>query len=494
MQHFLARLIPAVLAVQGLIGASWAVGQSPMSFGASPTGPGSTYSPVYQPISMSGDPYGTVYQPMSYSSGGYVSSAGCAPAACGRPVIDTRVYAPPHWDDSAPIEQFLTALAKNSWLRTEYLIWTIQDPGLSIQSAPIADVRHPTVPFNADPPPPDTLPLVPQVPVIGEAVLPNLSAIELRDANGIRGTYGLAIANGVFELNAWGLEKKSDTFVRNMITYQPGDLSQPPTRNLNPDPNAAPGTFNEAVGIRSDPNVIVAMTANGVPTNRTQLSALVFDDTYSARLNSQLWGAEVTYTHDYHISGEGCKLKPLCGFRFINLDEDLGLRGVGNAGRTQPDSVMQINADTTNYVYGPEVGVRAELVHRWFTLSATPTVAFALNQYRATADVSLTDGSVAPINTTSFRDRGNIDFTPVAQIALSAELHLNDCCSLFASYDAMWIHRVTRPFDNINYDSTPIIDPATNAVTGFIPNIHMQTDLDEISLQGVSAGLVIRLR
>ena len=72
------------------------------------------------------------------------------------------------------------------------------------------------------------------------------------------------------------------------------------------------------------------------------------------------------------------------------------------------------------------------------------------------------------------------------QLSFTGEIHVTPNFSVFGGYDFMWIYRMTRPYDNIVYDSTPAIGGS------FTPDIRQTIDLESFSTRGLSIGAVLR--
>ena len=82
---------------------------------------------------------------------------------------------------------------------------------------------------------------------------------------------------------------------------------------------------------------------------------------------------------------------------------------------------------------------------------------------------------------------GDVDFTPIVQVSFAGEIHLTPSFSIFGGYDFMWIYRMTRPYDNLVYDST------TNLLAnGFTSQVRQEIDLESFYARGLTVGCVLR--
>ncbi|MCA9061294.1 MAG: BBP7 family outer membrane beta-barrel protein, partial [Planctomycetaceae bacterium] len=237
----------------------------------------------------------------------------------------------------------------------------------------------------------------------------------------------------------------------------------------------------EAIGTTFFPNMALPLQTSGASTTLANTNAIVFDESVQLRDEAQVWGTEISFLTDPHVPGEGFKWQWLGGFRYLNLDERFGLTGVFNNGSTVADRITTITSDTINNVYGPEVGGRASIVHRWFSFGVTPRVMFGLNDRTAeVASDALGTGVV-----TRFRDR-HVDFTPITQLSFTGEINLSQRFSVFGGYDFLWIPLITRAHENIAANSTPALGG------GFDPDIRLANRREAFAAQGFSFGAVFR--
>lgn len=370
------------------------------------------------------------------------------------PIVDHYVQGPPKlWDDQQPVEWFLGELARRSWLRVEYLHWGMKDLGDSTAGAPVTGITDRDGQFTAF----DNLNGGVST---GIAELFSQDNIDLNDASGVRGTWGLDLNGGQMELSFFGTQEAEDS------------ITLSPLRNFRTGTD--PGTGNEF-----SPNIALPFLTSGNVATTANMNALIFDDSASATMASQVWGTELSFLTDTYMPGEGFHWQWLGGFRYLNLDEQYGFRGVFDDGGTIADRVTTVNADTTNNVYGPQIGARAAIVHRWFTLAATPRISFGLNDYNA----SVSADPLGAGATSSSRDE--IDFCTITQLTFSGEVHLSTRFSLYGGYDFMWLPTVARPHESILYDSAA-------GGAGFIPSITVADEVSSFLAQGFSIGATFR--
>ena len=370
---------------------------------------------------------------------------------CQAPIVDYyQGQRGAIWDSEQPIEQFVSNVAQRSWMRFDYLHWHLEGPPNEALGAPVLNAPTPLVVFDNQ-----------TGTTAGEGVIPSFADISLHNTPGVRGTWGIDLEGSNLELEFFGTEQKSDFLQFTNIA-------------------AGRTAGAETVGTTASPNVVIPLLTNGVPADASAANYLIFDSSFQSTLRSQIWGAEATLLSEPYVDGPGIHMQWLGGFRFVQLEEQFDNVGVSNGGGLLVDTVTTWGGSTLNSMYGPEVGFRLSATHRWFTFSATPRVAFTLNDYNAT-------NRAAPLGATQVVSTvGDVEFTPIVQVSFTGEIHLSEQFSIFGGYDFMWIYRVTHPYDNVAYDST------TGIVGGFTPNINQIVDLESFALRGLSIGCVFR--
>jgi hypothetical protein len=365
------------------------------------------------------------------------------------------------WDENRPIERFVGRVASQSWLKLEFLMWNydsgshdqIGAPVLGLQQNTAGEVQGQTL----------TVPLLDNLnggADIGEALFPFASGIDHNDIPGIRGTLGVALTGAEMELSFFGMEQSSDFMAAE-------DLSAARTRV---------GLTDVAFGTTAFPNLAVPLLTDGQPGTLADLNALIFSESFSARMESQMWGSEFALlTEKSAPGGAGASLQWLGGFRYVSVDE-----GFGFSGTSVGTPVTSVNSSTINNFYGPQIGARAALTSKYFTLSATPRIMMGLNDNTST--VSSVYQGVAGI---THRDR-TVDFGTVTQINLAAELHVSPQFSIYGGYDFMVLTGVSQAFDNVVYDTT------LDGVGARVADIRQHVDLGQMFVNGFSLGAVFR--
>ncbi len=396
------------------------------------------------------------------------------------PTVDHYVEsAPALWDDNRPIEHFLHEVATRSWVRVEFMQWSMREPGGGTIGAPVSGLLN-VVPNNSV----EGISSPVQINNnlnggndAGFVLFPQSNNLSLIDAPGTRGTLGVAMNGGDLELSFFGFQQKK------------GDLSWtnidgPRVINAVAFPVVG-APIDTSLGTTINPNYAIPLKTNGVVTNLTGLNALIFDKSLHVSMGSRLWGTEMTFLTERYNPREGLGFQWLGGLRYTSLDEVFAIAGVSDGGTTVPDYNANISSTVINNLYGPEAGIRATYNNRWFTLSATPRVMLGLNDF--TASTTSTFSGPLTAGNSSIEHR-KVDFGSVTQLNMLAEIHLNTKFSIYGGYDFMWIPHVSRPNRNIDYDSVP--DPA--GVTGFTPDINQDINYTNFSAKGFSVGATFR--
>jgi hypothetical protein len=291
----------------------------------------------------------------------------------------------------------------------------------------------------------------------GTVRVPTLSNLNFRNTQGFRGTLGVPLREGSIE--------------GNFLIFQPTT-----DRDIADDIPDEPPPFEERFA------VVTSTYTNGeLGTNLFR-----YDRSYMSEFSSNLWGSGINYVMDPYVPGEGLKLRPLFGFRFLSIRESLLQVGEFD----QEGAIVDAGGDpirttidtySRNYVYAPQIGARLELVHRWFTLGVEPKVAFGVNTYRSKTLVDELRYDGDPTRTTSVR---GTRFTPVGALALYARVNVNQRLSLFMQYDLMMAANIARPFKNIYYNDEGPDAPLAGIVA--------QDGFTEVEYQGISVGGEIR--
>jgi hypothetical protein len=366
------------------------------------------------------------------------------------------------WDESRPIESFVGNVADRSWIRLEFLMWNnngdhdhIGAPVSGLQANSRGELEGYTVP----------VPLIDNLNGgtvnTGEALFPNATMLGTKDIPGLRGTWGLDLNGADMEMSFFGMGQSSSSMVDDDISAARVfvGLATPPE-----------------LGTSLFPNTAVPLLTDGNISPVADVNALIFSESFSQNLETQMWGSEIVFLTDSNApGGAGASFQWLGGFRYVNVDESYGF-----VGKAVNDDASSVHSSTINNFYGPEVGARLALSSKYFSVSATPRVMFGIN------DNSANVSSVIEGVTGTAYDYQNVDFGTITQINLAAEIHLSPAFSVFGGYDFMVLTGISKPFDNIYYNSV------TDALGDRSADIGQRVQLQNMVVNGFSIGAVFR--
>lgn len=347
----------------------------------------------------------------------------------------------------SPLDVFLTEFAKSTWIRLEYLHWRFPEPDDALLGSPVQGVVDPTIPFDV------TVNTQPY----GTAKVATLTPVSLRDTQGLRATMGIPLTIGSIEANIFSFAESRDTVT-------PWGL-----------PTGVPPLGNRFA-------IVTSTYVNGeLGTNLFR-----YDRSFQAKFMSDVWGAEVNYIMNPKVPGEGLKLQPMIGFRHLNLRERLTQvgefdqegflpEGGGDPLRTTIDSISR------DYIYAPQLGIRLELVHQWFTVGFEPKVALGVNTYKANVMVDQLRSFGDPAR---FTEVSGNEFSPIGAFALYGRLRVSSTFSLYAQYDLLVAGGIARPHNTIYYNDEGLSAP--------LPGIVAQKRFDRVTFEGISIGGELR--
>lgn len=310
-----------------------------------------------------------------------------------------------------PIETFIRTAVKNAWFTTEYMSWSLERPGTTMLGSPLQNHADPREQFDFSG---------------GTARAMDLDAVDLEDNNGIRMTLGIPLRVGTLESTFFLLEQASDNAIAHDV----------------PAPGGGVGTGNF---------IITPVTVDG------QVSSFfrAYDESFRANYDSDVWSGEMNIVLDPFNAartGEGFKITPLVGIRFLNVHEKLIQTG---SFRTTPSNLTSvIESDVHNNMYGINLGLRTELVHRWFTVGFSPKVALGFNSYRAQVMSDRFVSASDPLLVTKTKET---DFAAIMDFSLYGSVNVSENFRLFGSYGLIWLSRLARPGDTIDYNVNGIL-------------------------------------
>jgi hypothetical protein len=228
----------------------------------------------------------------------------------------------------------------------------------------------------------------------------------------------------------------------------------------------------------------------------------------AVNLSSRLQGAELNAVSLVCCCPCTWKVEALAGFRFLALDEGLGitealavLPGVPVLGGTQFNIFDQF--DARNQFYGGQVGVRGEYeLGAWF---ARGSFKLALGDTQETADVNGATTIISPGGVATAGPGGllalpsNIGhysrdvFAVVPEVGFSVGYQFDTHIRLSVGYDFLYWSEVARPGDQIDRSINPtqlVRTPGGSVSTAGPPFFTFQGT--DFWMQAITFGLEIR--
>lgn len=360
--------------------------------------------------------------------------------------------------DDSPLNKSLESSFRHAFFRTEYLLWGFGKPGRIQLSAP--RLVSPTDPIATGESTDAFTATNPTTGQTGTATAPNLDSFDLGANNGFRGTFGMPFGPGAFEASAFIFQTSNDThdFTNLIIPAEVG-------------PPAVEATFI------AQPVLI---------SGALSTDSLVYTESYQVSLKTAVWGTEANYVFAPPNVGTGdfFTISPIVGFRYFNFRETLNQSGVyqfsTNGGVTTTDVRRRIDASNGNNSYGPQIGLRTEVNIARLTIGAEPKIMLGLNSYTANLQTAnILNPTETPLN---IRGDGT-NFGPLADIKVYSRFALTQNLGVFIAYNALWAGQLTRPYDNIVYNT---------AAGGAVNDFQQKVNTTDAVLQGMSFGAEYR--
>ncbi len=345
---------------------------------------------------------------------------------------------------------------ENGYFRAEYLNWTISRPGDVLLGSPVLGNPDPSQPFIVN-----DLGGSP----LGTATVPTTIPFALNNQNGFRATIGADfIYGGLFELSAFVLAPAKSSF-----SYDPNQLMF----------NTA-GGGNSLSPIPTTQFIGTSTFVNGQLANNVQL----YNYSYKADYYAQLWGAEANYLFESNNPGGILQIRPLVGFRYVSLNNQMTQNGVfrDTTFATPVDTNTNINSVTYNNLYGPQVGLKTELVSKWVTLGFMPKIGLAGNTMLASVS---TDQFRSPFDPPTYHEQKFTGVSPMIDLSTYLTIHATDRLSFRIGYNFLFLGRVTLPEDNIYYnDRGPYLPP----VSFIPPDVTVSATRHDYRIYGLTCG------
>lgn len=462
---------------------------------------------------------GGVYNPAAYPGMQYTSAPGTAsvstdptadsydtsqfvadPSYPGGPVLPDPAFsvAPPGewWPTPSFWSIFTRKVLPNSEVRVEWLNYQIDTFGSQVIGAQGFENRDVRLDNNVG--------TFGQIPILfqGQQIAtvvatdlqpvaaPTTQPLNLEDSSGFRLTLSLPLREGMIEFAYMNIPRVDDRVAG--PTYNPNTVFAgvgPINGIFLSTPPGFPQLENNSVytiipitvdGQLMDPDDVVIDGVDGDLFSATgNGQALIFDQAYRAKFTSESWGFEGKWFGDWSPNNTGLHFYPMVGARIFNIEEQFGQAGLTSIGGQR---TVQIDSNTENTLFGPQVGFRFEADLWKFTFGAEPRMMVGFNSYEA----SVGNANVRfPGDPAVFNEEDDLKFSSLFEVGAYGKFDITHHITLTAGYNFMYLPNVTRPVDNINYNLN------TGSRTA---DIRLRKTEQDMHLEGLSVGLEFRFR
>jgi|HubBroStandDraft_6_1064221.scaffolds.fasta_scaffold18224_2 hypothetical protein len=359
--------------------------------------------------------------------------------------------------DETPFEEILCRVSRNIIFNVDYLNWGILKPeNVLIGATPTLATMNPVQNQIVNIFGPGFLPFFPAnslsknptsfFPVNnGFARAYSTAPFSLYENSGIKGTLSLPMTFGTAELSGFTLQHANSQ-------ANVGGLPQGSAFNDPPDENFA------AIGVK----------VNGMPSSLLGL----YSQSFQAEFSSLVFGGEFNIVFNPIVPQQyGLLVRPLVGFRYLGVQEEFDVQA------SNPNvATTTIESRTINNIYGPQVGLRFELVTQWFTIGCDPRVMVGVNQFASSVNSS--DPTIG--NNSDYISTAR--FSAVGALDVYAKVPIHDKVKLYCAYNLLGTGDISRPQQQIDYN--------VNESGGVFTNdIHLDLAHANFIVQGISAGL-----
>ena len=193
---------------------------------------------------------------------------------------------------------------------------------------------------------------------------------------------------------------------------------------------------------------------------------------------SFLQGAEVNLSATFS-KGERYRLEGLAGFRYVNLNEGLSIEStslvtlapqyVGLVPFDGNTITVRDTFETRNQFYGGQVGARAEMHHKRWTLDILTKIAFGVSHETVhilgftgidTQPTTITNAGLLAVSSNSGQFSRN-SFAVVPEASINLYFQLTDHLKVFAGYTFLYWSHIARPGDQVDINVNPNLVPTS---------------------------------
>lgn len=363
-----------------------------------------------------------------------------------------------YWDDNitrdkgglyenSPLDKFIEDMIKGAFLRVEFLNWDFKPPGDVLLGAPTTASLAPERLFD----------ISRNGQFLGRGRVATTSDLKLEHQQAIRGTLGIPVVGGLLEGNIFSFTSGTDhTSITGLGPAQPGN----------------------AIGIPTF--IVTTVLTNGQVGDEV----FAYDSFFATHFKSNFWGSEANFIMDSYDPRAEFQVRPSFGFRYFGLDEEFTQIGVfDGSGTLNVPIVSEIRSHADNHVYAPQIGLRMEYVHRWFTLGVDPKIGVGWNSYESDLNV-LRLRALADLP--RFTEESGSRLAVTGDLSVYAKLNVSQNFSVNLGYQIIFIDNVVRPHNSIYYNDN---GPAQQNIP---PGLVTKPDFGLHYFQGINVGGELR--
>jgi hypothetical protein len=341
----------------------------------------------------------------------------------------------------APWEESLCRILRNVNVRVDYINWGISRPSTSLIGAqPAPGVLQPF--FN-------------------DTFFFNNMAVQTNPTEAFPVNGGIARA---YDTTGVSLAENSGFQVTFTLPMTYGDIEA--SGFLLAKANSAPNVGGLPLGTPGDQSfAAIPVNVGGRPSSEVAL----FSQSFNQYFSSFVFGSEINvYFHPIVPKEYGLIIRPMLGFRYLGIDEKFSV--VASNPNQAPAT---IDSTTINNIFGPQAGIRFELLTQWFTLGLEPKVMLGVNDFAAS--LGAFDPTVGGANDHQLLAR----FAPVGALNAYVKVPIQEHIRIYVAYNLLGTTNSSRPQEQIDYNVTPGLQNATS--------LHLANS--GIMIQGYSVGV-----
>lgn len=330
-----------------------------------------------------------------------------------------------------------------------------------------------------------------QVAVLAVGQLLNGNVFDLHDASGFRGVLGLNTSFGALETNFIVVGRSSSSFTFREVPrglFSTGGSSD--TGNAI-DPMVIPILVNGNMA----PNVY---DGNGNLVTDSNNYYLVYnvDKGYTATIESEAWGVTPSVIYTLHENPGRLRLSSIFGFRYFDYREKFNQRGTfSNGADATLDYENVLGADsltstiysgTTNLIYGPQAGLRAEIGDERWSFGVDANFLLGANTHNAVVAVE----DLLYAGDDNFSKHSSTYMTAGLELLLDTKVRLTNHISLTVGYNLLWFNSVTRPMNNVHYNINAV-QVEDSPEFDYSNDVRVDKKRTSVNMNGVSVGILV---